>query len=296
MLRLSRLLAISLPIVLLFTGCLSQSPAAEKGEEKEEKEPAKKLTTRQVIAKTQKVTKEAKGLTYKMEGDQKIQLEAEGQTQGIDQKVNIDAKMTNNPAAMQFSGTVEGGGESSKMEAYQVGDEIYQQLDGTWVKGKGADLGKATGGQAEDPSKALEMLEDIFSKFKGDQDSPFQMEETDEEYIITLKVTDEQKEIKDMMMQQLSGALVPAMKQVGVSVKETDIKLNALEQVYHIDRKTYEQKKVDQSMELELPIQESGVAGVIKMEQSTTTTMTGKFNGTIEVPQEVKDQAREISM
>ncbi|EGK11696.1 hypothetical protein HMPREF9374_1940 [Desmospora sp. 8437] len=86
------------------------------------------------------------------------------------------------------------------------------------------------------------------------------------------------------------------LKQAGVSIKESDIKLNSLEQVYHIDRKTFEQKKVDQSMELELPIQEGGVSGVIKMEQSTTTTMTGKFNGTIEVPQEVKDQAREISL
>ncbi|MFD1394489.1 hypothetical protein [Kroppenstedtia eburnea] len=75
------------------------------------------------------------------------------------------------------------------------------------------------------------------------------------------------------------------LKQAGVSIKESDIKLNSLEQVYHIDRKTFEQKKVDQSMELELPIQEGGVSGVIKMEQSTTT-MTVKFDGTIEVPQE----------
>ena len=84
------------------------------------------------------------------------------------------------------------------------------------------------------------------------------------------------------------------MKQAGVTINETDIKLNSLEQVYHIDKKTFDQKKVDQSMELELPIQEGGISGLIKVEQSTATTMTGKFEGTIEVPQEVKDQAREI--
>lgn len=296
MLRLSRLLAISLTMVLLFTGCLSQGPTAGEAEDTEKSEPLKKLTTREVIAKTQKVTNEAKGLTFKTEGNQKIQLEVAGQTQGIDQKINMDVKMTNNPAAMHFSGTVEGGGQSGKLEAYQVGDEIYQQLDGTWVKGKGADLSQASGGQAEDPSKALEMLMEILSKFKGDKDTPFQMEETEDEYIITLKVTDEQKEIKELMMKQLSGALVPAMKQAGVTINETDIKLNSLEQVYHIDKKTFDQKKVDQSMELELPIQEGGISGLIKVEQSTATTMTGKFEGTIEVPQEVKDQAREISM
>ena len=41
----------------------------------------------------------------------------------MDQKINMDVKMTNNPAAIHFSGTVEGGGQSGKLEAYQVGDE-----------------------------------------------------------------------------------------------------------------------------------------------------------------------------
>ena len=57
----SVLLAISLTMVLLFTGCLSQGPTAGEAEDTEKSEPLKKLTTREVIAKTQKVTNEAKG-------------------------------------------------------------------------------------------------------------------------------------------------------------------------------------------------------------------------------------------
>lgn len=295
MLRLARLLAIPLTAVLLFTGCQVESPVTDKGDT-EKAEPPKKLTTREVIAKSQQMTDKVEGFTYKVEGDQKISLEAGGQSQGIDQKLDMDAKVSNNPNGIHISGTVVGGGQSNTMEVYQVGDEIYQKLDGVWVKGKGADLNEVAGGQVEDPSKALQKLEEMVAKFKGDQDSPFEMKETDDQYIISLNVTEDQKEMKDLMMKQLAGALVPALKQAGLSINEGDIKLNSLEQVHYINKKTFEQEKTDQTMKLEIPIQEGGESGVIKTEQSTTQTMTGKFDGRIEVPQEVKDNAKEISM
>ena len=130
---------------------------------------------------------------------------------------------------------------------------MYQQLDGTWVKGKGAEPEPSIRRSGGGPFQGSGNADEILSKFKGDKDTPFQMEETEDEYIITLKVTDEQKEIKELMMKQLSGALVPAMKQAGVTINETDIKLNSLEQVYH-RQENLSIEESDQSMELELPI------------------------------------------
>ncbi|PTX58129.1 hypothetical protein C8P63_1182 [Melghirimyces profundicolus] len=287
-------------VLVMVSGCGLQQKAVEGDSPKEEAAEPKpeKLSMTQVVQKTQKASQKAKGYTVKSGGKQEISMEVEGQSQGITQEFDLKMDITQNPRAVHFSGTIQGGGQSGTVEGYQVGNEIYQTVDGsTWVKGTGADLNQFGGNQGQDPSQALQKLQELLSQIQGNKkDQALQMKETRDQYVITVNVMEDQPEVKELFLKQMTGSMVPTMKQAGVSVNESAIKLNKLKQVYHINKSTFEQEKMEQEMEVEIPVNDGTTSGVIKADQSMTLSLQGEFTGTIEVPQEVKESARNAQM
>lgn len=279
-------------MVLLLAAC--QNSTADSGSPNKEAAEEEKLSVNEVIQKTQEASQQAKGQTLQVEGKQDFNLEAEGQSQGITQSFDMNMELTKDPAAVHLTGTMKSAGETGEMEAYQVGDEFYQSMDGgtTWLKSEGADLNQFGGDQAQNPSKALQKLEELVSKFQGDKNDMFNMKETEDQYVITLNVDKDLKQVKDLYMKQLKGSAVPALKQAGLPVKEDEVKLNTIKQVVYIDKKSFEQEKVDQKTEIEIPLDDGTTSGMITAKQEMTITLKGEYKGTIEVPQEVKDNAQ----
>src|SRR5699024_4337050 len=128
-------------------------------------------------------------------------------------------------------------------------------------------------------------LEELVSKFQGDKNDMFNMKETEDQYVITLNVDKDLKQVKDLYMKQLKGSAVPALKQAGLPGKEDEVKLNNIKQVVYIDKKSFEQEKVDQKTEIEIPLDDGTTSGMITAKQEMTITLKGEYKGTIEVPQ-----------
>ncbi|GGE23975.1 hypothetical protein GCM10011571_27600 [Marinithermofilum abyssi] len=288
MIRLSRWLSLPLAAAIVLSGCQSLNAV----------NPAKpeKLTTEQVLQKADAASEKAKGYTYKVNGDQTLTVEADGQSHSVDQTVQMDMELLNHPRSIHYKGQLENNGQTLKMEAYQVGKEIYQTPDGiTWAKSEGLDLDQIAGGQTQNPSKALQKVQELLSKLESDKNKPLSMKETGKSYLVKLNVTDKtNKQVQDMFLKQLTAALAPGLKQSGLTVDLDQVKLDKLVQTYTIDKKSFEQKKMVQEMELQIPVSDGTSSGTIRVTQTMTLKNTGEFKGTIEVPQHVKGTAQEV--
>jgi hypothetical protein len=288
MIRLSRWLSLPLAAAIVLSGCQSLNAVNPTKPEK--------LTTEQVLQKADEASEKAKGYTYKVNGDQTLTVEADGQSHSVDQTVQMDMELLNHPRSIHYKGQLENSGQTLKLEAYQVGKEIYQTPDGiTWAKTEGLDLDQVAGGQTQNPSKALQKVQELLSKLKSDKNKPLSMKETGKNYLVKLNVTDKtNKQVQDMFLKQLTAALAPGIKQSGLTVDLDQVKLDKLVQTYTIDKKSFEQKKMVQEMELQIPVSDGTSSGTIRVTQTMTLKNTGEFKGTIEVPQHVKDTAQEV--
>ncbi|SMO77698.1 DUF6612 family protein [Melghirimyces algeriensis] len=283
-----------LVIALVLGGCQQSDPQAKEDTEKSTK--AEKLSVTEVIQKNQKALQENKGSSYTTEGTQDFIIEANGSSQKISQTVKMDIKMTNDPASVHTKGAIQGNGQTIDMEMYQVGDEIYQKApNNQWLKSKGANL-QVPKNQMQKPNQTLKQLIDLISGDKNEKFDFLSMKETEDEYLLTLDIGDPQSgKIHQEFMKQFKAEMMPGLKQSGLPVQEDRIKFTKVEQLIHIDKKSFENSKTEQTVILEIPVSQGDQSSTIKVEQAMTMKRNGEFNGTIEVPQEIKDQAKEFT-
>ncbi|SDW79068.1 hypothetical protein SAMN05444487_106107 [Marininema mesophilum] len=276
-----RLFQISTMVIftaLLSTGC--QSITAPE-----------KLSFQDVINRTAKAEEKSHGSRFKIDGEQTFTINAKGQKQTINQKVDANAEMTTKPMAVHFKGNIQGNGQSQQIESYQVGSSIYQLANGSnWLKSEGADLDQFASNQT--PSETIQKLQGLLSKLQKDKkDKAFNLKEKKDKYILSINFIEAPENIKQMFQKQMTGAIIPHLKQARVTVNENDIQLKKLDQVITIDKKTFKQEKMDQIMELNISIAQNGDTGTIHGSQKQTQTHQGEYKETIEVPADVKNNA-----
>lgn len=282
-------LLVSAMILVLVSGC---------GQLNIDAEGMKKLTPKEVLIKAEHAAENAKGFSYKATGNQTIEIEAGGQTQSVDQTIEAKLEMTNKPQAMHTTTTIHSEGQQITGEMYLVGNEIYQQtVDGSgWIKSKAPDLGSADNSQ--NPNQALQKLEELLGKLQTPEEKKMlKMTETADAYLLEINVNEQTThKIKDVFLEEVKAAMLPQLQQAGVPVDADQIKLHQFTQKITIDKKSFKQTKVVQEIKMDIPINDPSASGVLKASQKTEMNLVGEFNGTITVPEDVKNSAQEVQV
>jgi hypothetical protein len=267
------------------------------GQLKIDAEGMKKLTPKEVLIKAAHAAQNSKGFSYKLRGNQTLEIADNSQSQSVNQSFEGQIDLTNQPHAMHMTMTLHSQGQNLPVNMYLVGDELYQQLpDGSaWLKTKWANL-NATESNSQNPNAALQKLEELFGKIQTPEEKKMlKMKETTTDYELEITIDDQTgKSIKDEMLKQVKVAMLPQFKQLGIPVDAEHIKLNQFVDKITIDKKTFKQQKMDQHIKIEIPVKDS--TGTVKADQEMVTDMTGEFNGTITVPGDVKNNAQEVQV
>jgi hypothetical protein len=257
----------------------------------------KKLTPKEVLIKAAHTVQKSKGFSYKLTGNQTLEIASNGQSQSVNQSFEGQIDLTNQPHAMHMTMTLHSQGQKIPVNMYLVGDVLYQQTpDGSgWLKTKGVNL-NAAAGNSQNPNEALQKLEELLAKIQTPEEKKMlNMKETTTAYELEITIDDQTgKSIKDEILKLVKEAMLSQFKQLGIPVDVEQIKLNQFVEKITIGKKTFNQQKMVQHIKIEIPVKDSTVSGALKADLEMVINMTGEFNGTITVPEDVKNNAREV--
>jgi hypothetical protein len=282
-------LFVSAMILVLVAGCGQLNIAAEG---------MKKLTPKEVLIKAEHAAEKSKGLSYKITGNQALSIEAGGQTKSVDQTIEGNIDLTNQPQAMHMTMTVHSEGQKVDGEMYMVGNELYQKaVDGSgWLKSKAPDLGSSDNSQ--NPNEALQKLEELLGKLQTPEEKKMlKMTETANAYVLEINVDDQTSHaIKDQLMEGVKAAMLPQIQQAGIPIDADQIKLHKYIEKITIDKKNFKQTKLIQQTQIEIPVNDPSVSGTLKMDQKMEMSLTGEFDQAVTVPEDVKNSAQEVQV
>lgn len=279
--------------ISLITGC-GQAEQADPGFEEKKK---KELTPAQVLEKATKAAEKQTGLHFDTTMDQTLNMETNGMKQSMDQNMEMEIQMTREPLAMHAKGTINMN-ESIPMEMYFAdmtyymknpqGDEWSKmEIPGNFDKEKFEELLNQS--SSEDPQAMLEQLKPFQNDLKMTHEKGM--------YIITLELNEEQSQkYMDVIVEDKMDQILNMMKDTGVPGEEEmksemdkflkNMKIHDLKQTFHIDEKTFEQKKVDQKLNMEMMLE----GNKIKTDQKMSMEIKGGVDQ-ITIPDEVKANA-----
>jgi hypothetical protein len=282
----------------LFASAMVLVLAAGCGQLNINAEGMKKLTPKDVLIKAEHAAEKSKGFSYKATGNQTFEIEAGGQTKSVDQTIEGKIDLTNQPQATHMTMTIHSEGQQIDGEMYMVGNELYQKtVDGSgWLKSKAPDLGSTDNSQ--NPNEALQKLEELLGKLQTPEEKKMlKMTETADAYVLEINVDEHTTHaIKDQFMEEVKAAMLPQLQQAGIPVAADQIKLHQYSQKITIDKKSFNQTNVVQEIKMDIPINDPSVSGVLKANQKTEMSLVGEFNGTIAVPEDVKNSAQEVQV
>lgn len=287
-------LRLSLYVLLMaiwVVGCSSVSESGTNEEKGKESEKKKDYTLDEVIDKANKQVSEVNGVTYDVKGKQDFTIEIDGKTQEMGMDIDMVMNYTNDPVAMNMKGNLVSNGEKIPMEAYLVDNEMYQTgEDGGWIKTKVDGMQGIQGTQAQQPSESLKQFKTVLDKLSGNKkDGPVKMTEEEDAYLLEMNLTEkDSKELFDEMTKQMKSSIAPQLEGENLPVQLDDIKFSQLNQKIWVDKESFDQKKVDQVMEMEIPIEDMKM----KIKQNMIMELKGEYKDKITVPENVKSKAR----
>ena len=233
---------------------------------------------------------EGKGASYEVEGTQVIAVDVGGIKQEQEQTFNMKMNYTPKPLGMHITGKIEAAGQSFPVEIYMEKDTLYQKsLDGTWLQSQGVDM-ESLGGQTQEPNAALKQLKQVIAKLKNDKESDtVKMTEKNDAYLLELSINEKTDQaIRDLFQKQMKATMGSQLEQSGMPVDFDKIKVKKFKQVMWIDKESFTQKKVEQEMMMEIPIDQMTMTA----DQKMVMTHTGPYDKKITVPEEVKNSAK----
>lgn len=287
-------LRLSLYVLLMaiwVVGCSSVSESGTNEEKGKESEKKKNYTLDEVIDKANKQVSEVNGVTYDVKGKQDFTMEIDGKTQVMGMDIAMVMNYTNDPVAMHMKGNLVSNEEKIPMEAYLVDNEMYQTGEGGgWIKTKVDGMQGIQGTQAQQPSESLKQFKTVLDKLSGNKkDGPVKMTEEEDAYLLEMNLTEkDSKELFDEMTKQMKSSIAPQLEGENLPVQLDDIKFSQLNQKIWVDKESFDQKKVDQVMEMEIPIEDMKM----KIKQNMIMELKGEYKDKITVPEDVKSKAR----
>ncbi|WP_131923899.1 DUF6612 family protein [Hazenella coriacea] len=286
--RLFPVLAMFMVLSMIFVGC--SQPAENKTADADQANN-KELTLTEVMNKADEAMTKQKGASYKMDGKQK--MGAMGMT--IDTDFSFDINVTNEPQAMYMKGKMELMGQSMPMEMYFVDNMMYQNMEGNWVK-MNAPAEMMDQMAKEKPSDTFKKLDALLKKIGVEKEPKgVTMKKENGTYVVTIDSTqlEGDQNIFDEMLKEMQGQLgasTKELKDAGMNIDYSKMKIDKIKQAMHIDEKTFELKFVDQEIKMTVPMDQENFV----IEQTMKATVNGAFDGKIEVPEDVKKKATSL--
>lgn len=250
-----------------------------------------KLSLEEIFEKSFERQNEVKSLSAEVVMKTTASYESDSEIYEETADGNFTMDVIVDPLAMYMKGSMgmpdpeTGETVSSDMEMYVVGDEIYvlESEYGQWLKmtmGNYEEFIEETTAQID----VAEQLEEIKS-FIND----FKLEETDSEYIVFLDAAG--NEFKKYMLAQLELYSEEELEAAGDEAIFEAIEFDMLNYVFHIDKNTFDITALDMVVDIK-----GNFDGETMTFTADTKMKLTNYNGieSIEVPQEIIDQAEEI--
>lgn len=267
--------------ILILAAC------SDTAEPTPETDKVTELTLEEVYNKSIERQQELTSVSADLKVDQDMTLNVNGESIEVSAKSDMKMDMVNDPLSMYLNGTTTMQGPESanvNMEMYMTEDGLFmhESVTNQWMKMPSEQFDAIMGqsaGQA-DPEEQLEALKGFINDFK--------FEQTDKEYKLTMDAAGEQfKQYMLEQMQQNNNMALPEDQQV-----LENMTFDKINYVITIDKETFD--ILNMYMVADLNIEIDGQSMSMKMD---TKIVYNNFNGvqSIEVPQEVIDQAVEVN-
>ncbi len=246
---------------------------------------AESLTAEEVLQKSTEAMAALSSYSMEMVSDQEISMDGEDTIKMV---TTTTTDMSLNPLAMYQVTSIEdadGMMESMDNESYfsEDGFFVYDSMAGQWFKMPdefAAELNSMSEMQTN-PAEQLEMLKDYSENMT--------MTEEEDHYVLNFEGSGEQFNEMAGMIGGMMGDDMGGMMEEMLSM----MTINQLSYVVHVDKETFYQTRVLVNMDMEMDIEGEKVTS-IQMMDSTLTNFDEV--GEITVPQEVIDNAQEITM
>ncbi|QKY68387.1 DUF6612 family protein [Lentibacillus sp. CBA3610] len=276
------------------SGSGDSNESAEATEETEQEE--EKLAPEDVIINSSEAMQDWPGMEYSSNTQQNMTVTQGDQEESFDQEMTMDARMTLDPMTMEMSGETTMQDMQMPLETYYVDDVMYSQTQGQWIGIEGMNLDQFTEqSQGQNPAQQMEQMMAIFEELpESEDDSDYiSMTEENNEYVVELNLNEEASaEIMDIAMEQLEGTMGQQLQQMGAENALQDMQIKNMNQTYYVDKESFEQSKIEQQMEIEMPIEDV----TMSIDMDMTTEIAGKVEEEITVPDDVKNNAQVISL
>ncbi|WLV24721.1 hypothetical protein QR721_00095 [Aciduricibacillus chroicocephali] len=274
----------------------NQSKETANKEAKADEKKEKELTAEEITEKSSKVMNNWAGMSYNMTGKTHILAQQGDEKQEINQDLNMQSKVTNKPFAMELTGTVSMEGQKVPVNSYYKDKTMYQEAPGQgWIAINGMDLeALQQNSQSQNPSEQIQQFTKMMKEIQdsGDENKYVKKEEKDGLYIISLELDEKGLSIlKDQAKDIMKQSMGEQIQQIAGDALDK-MKYNSMNVVFYIDKNTFEQKKLNQKMSISM--EQDGAT--MTMDMDITLDSLKKFDGEIEVPEDVKKDAQEISM
>jgi len=263
------------------------SAPADEAEAEPEEEKQEELTADEVYEKSLEAAEGMESAEIAMDMTQSIEIPDQEVT--MDTQSVTEAEIIMDPLAMYQTGTVtveaDGQTQESETELYLAENEMYMfdSVSQTWMK-MDSSMIPMDQIQQQDPADQLKMMEQFVDKME--------MEENDEEYI--LKITGDGEELKtltqELMEEYMDSEMMATLEQEGIDIFEA-MSINNVYYEVLIDKETFETTTFNMDMDMSIDAEDE--------QMNLTQSVASEYKGintvdSIEVPQEVKDEAVDI--
>ncbi len=250
----------------------------------------KDFTVEEVIDQSIQKMAQEKGASYEIKGEQGVKVEASDKKIQRNDTFTMRMDLVQQPFAMHINGEIKSDGKPRPIDIYLVNETLFQKsYDGTWIKSEGIST-DSLAGQIHKPDAPLEQLKHVLESLSDAQkESLITMKEREDAYQLEVVVTEkEEPTMNEIFQEQLKAALGPHLSQLGFPIDMDSMKLIKWKQVIWIEKESFTQKKVEQKLQVEMPVN----SRPMKIEQKMVQTYVGPYTQRISVPEEVENSAK----
>ncbi|KMJ58402.1 hypothetical protein AB685_10945 [Bacillus sp. LL01] len=263
----------------------TNSSDVEEVDAKEETEATETLTADEVLAKSTEAMAALSSYSMEMVSDQEISMEGEDTIKMV---TITSTDMSLNPLAMyQVTSIEDADGMMGSMdnESYfsESGFFVYDPMAGQWFKMPDEFAGEihSMSDMQTNPAEQLEMLKAYSENMT--------VSEEEDHYVLNFEGSGEQFNEMVSMVGGMMGDDMGGMMEEMLSM----MTVNKLSYVIHVDKETFYQTRVLVNMDMEMDVEGEKVTSIQVMD---STLSNFDEVGEITVPQEVIDNAQDISM
>ncbi|WP_343032846.1 DUF6612 family protein [Cytobacillus depressus] len=273
-------------LIFMLAACnQTATPVNKEGTNKTEPEVTEKpseLTLEEVLEKSTEASNGLKSFSVKMDVEQDMSSDQEELNMNTQSIIEMDVVTDPMAFYQKMTMSLADTGENFQTESYfsEDGMFFYEPSGQQWMKfpQEMTDAFLQMAGQQSNPGDELKKLQKFVEDFTFEQDA--------KNYILKLKASGDK--FNDFIKETAAEALPPEMAMEGLM---DDMKINAVEYEFLIDKESFYPVALDVLMEMEMTIEDQTI--VMKQKMNGQYSKLNEIEA-ITVPQEVIDSAVEM--